>query len=374
MLNSIFSIEQIAEKIKTVEVCRVEKFDYNKEIFRLSNLMSVQKSFASADNADKKLSDGGRRWSERKQENLQIVELYRRAREIDATVISENRLADLQNCADYLEFTIDNANRKKLTRAFFCRNRFCNICAWRRSLKLFAQVSRITDYIIERNDKIRFLFVTFTQKNCSADDLKSELDKMQTAFVRITNKSHKFKSADKLKKNVLGYIKSIEITYNAKEHTFHPHTHIVFAVSSTYFKKENYITQADFRRIWSEAMKLDYLAQVNVKAIKKIEQKKAIAELVKYPAKPAQLLNLDDAEAVHALIALTNATRKRRFVSFSNVFRKARVALKLEDIESAKANLLDVDLKKEQFNTVAVVMYRYNIRVGAYLLDEKGVL
>ena len=62
------------------------------------------------------------------------------------------------------------------------------MCNWRKSLKLFGQVSRITDKVLEQAPTTRFIFVTFTIKNCKADELSATIDRINQGFKNLTNK------------------------------------------------------------------------------------------------------------------------------------------------------------------------------------------
>ena len=68
---------------------------------------------------------------------------------------------------------------------------------------------------------------------------------------------------------------------------------------------------------------MDYLPQVHVEAIKGAN-KKAVAELTKYPAKVTSVLDLPTADAVQVLADLTRFCRNRRFVSFGGCFKTAK--------------------------------------------------
>ena len=308
-----------------------------------------------------------RKWAEHKQSNLVLHKLYKKALTKEPRIITKTRLRDLKDCAERLEFAVDENGSKKLKHAFFCRVRLCPVCQWRRSLKLFGQVSKITDYIAKNNDTIRFLFLTFTQRNVTAQELGQCLDDVNTAFKLVTLKGKKFSKVQVLQKNLLGYIKSTEITYNSKENTFHPHLHCVFAVNASYFKGGSYISQQEWREIWQSAMKLDYLPQVNAIAIKKTEQEKAVAELAKYPAKVKDVLDLPEDVAIDILTVLTNVCRKRRFVSFGGLLKDVRKKLRLQDIESKNLDLIGADEEVDNFNAVARVIYKYNAKFGVYI-------
>ncbi len=376
VFESIFSIKQDKEKIKRIE-------DEIKCLNADARLQTeIEKTFTElppvAESIGQELRDisrtgKDRNWSERKKQNLQLAKLFEQARKKDKTIITAGRLQDLRDCANILMFAQDAMGRQKLARAYFCRNRFCNICCWRRSLKLYGQTSAAADWIIREKPDTRFLFITFTQKNCKGEELAAELNKMQKCCAVLTDKKQKTDSPFVLqfRKISRGYIRSMEITYNSKTNTFHPHIHFIFAVGKQYFKREDnsgYITQSNWRNLWRELMGLDYLPQVCAKAVPVKGQKKAVAELTKYPAKPSDLLEVKNRSlAVNAVITLVKATKKKRFVSYGGIFRTARTALKLEDVEAQKANLLAINPDKEYFNAVAYVMYKYNVKLGVYI-------
>ena len=316
--------------------------------------------------ADYSTTGKKRKWDLHKQNNLKLVELYKRARAINPNVISPKRLQDLADCANQLEYLQDAEGNKKLYKTYFCRVRLCPMCQWRRSLKLFSQVSKITDYINNQNNQVRYLFITLTQKNCCGSELVQEINKINKSFSLLVDKTKRVQPATKFKKMLLGYIKSTEITYNPKTKTYHPHLHCIFAVQGEYFNKANYINKNTWRAIWADLLKIDYLPQVNVQAIKPARQQKAVAELAKYPAKVSSILNLPEAQAVQVVMDLTTLCYKRRFVAFGGIFKKIKALLKMQDIEAENVDLVGAGNLKE-FNYVARAIYKYNVKFGCYI-------
>lgn len=316
--------------------------------------------------ADYSATGKKRKWDLHKQNNLKLVELYKQAIKINPNVISPKRLQDLADCASQLEYLQDAEGNKKLYKTYFCRVRLCPMCQWRRSLKLFSQVSKITDYINNQNNQVRYLFITLTQKNCSGSELVQEINKINKSFSLLVDKTKRVQPAAKFKKMLLGYIKSTEVTYNPKTKTYHPHLHCIFAVQGEYFNKANYINKNTWRAIWADLLKVDYLPQVNVQAIKPARQQKAVAELAKYPAKVSSILNLPQMQAVQVIIDLTTLCYKRRFVAFGGIFKKTKALLKLQDVEAENADLVGAGNIKE-FNYVARAIYKYNVKFGCYI-------
>lgn len=308
-----------------------------------------------------------RPWKLHKQENLQLVKIYKTAREKNINLITDSRLFDLEHCADTLLFAENAEGKKKLKSANFCRLRLCPMCQWRRSLKMFGQVQMITDKILERDKSTRFLFATFTVKNVDAENLETCINILNNKFLYLVSKNKTFAPAKKLKQNLLGYLKAVEVTYNTKDKTYHPHLHVIFAVKSTFFKNSNnYMTKKEWIELWQKALNVDYKPQTDIRAIK-TNTGKAIAEVAKYPVKTAPILSLPDDEAVEVLKTLTLSLNKKRFVSYGGIFKTIKQELKLQDVETDK-DLVNTDIEQqERFNAVIAVLFKYNFKFGCYI-------
>ena len=308
-----------------------------------------------------------RPWKLHKQENLQLVKIYKTAREKNINLITDSRLFDLEHCADTLLFAENAEGKKKLKSANFCRLRLCPMCQWRRSLKMFGQVQTITDKILERDKSTRFLFATFTVKNVDAENLETCINILNNKFLHLVSKNKTFAPAKKLKQNLLGYLKAVEVTYNTKDKTYHPHLHVIFAVKSTFFKNSNnYMTKKEWIELWQKALNVDYKPQTDIRAIK-TNTGKAIAEVAKYPVKTAPILSLPDDEAVEVLKTLTLSLNKKRFVSYGGIFKTIKQELKLQDVETDK-DLVNTDIEQqERFNAVTAVLFKYNFKFGCYI-------
>ena len=125
---------------------------------------------------------------------IQLDNLFVAAKKIDNSVITDNGLKSLAECGDTLAFLRDASGKKRLHSANFCRNRLCPMCNWRRSLKMYSQVSQITDRILDTK-KARFIFVTLTVRNPDGAHLAETLDLMNKGFKYITSKSQTFAPA-----------------------------------------------------------------------------------------------------------------------------------------------------------------------------------
>ena len=215
-----------------------------------------------------------RPWKMHKVNSLKLHELYKKALVLDNNLISESRMKSLEECGDNLLFSVNDKNEKRLKSANFCRIRTCPMCNWRKSLKMFGQTNKIANKILEQLPTTRFIFVTFTVKNCSAEKLEETISLMNQGFKDLTNKNRKLAITNKFKSNMLGYIRAMEVTYNQQEDTYHPHIHCIFAVKAGYFKGNGYIKKSDWQYIWGECCNTEYEPIVKVQTIKIAQQKR----------------------------------------------------------------------------------------------------
>lgn len=308
-----------------------------------------------------------RDWNGKKAMNLKMADLYEKAMHSLSAVdvlITPARLQDLKNCGDFLIFGTTEEGEKKLVQAHFCHFRLCPNCNWRRSIKLFSQVSQITEVLIREQPSIRFLFLTFTVKNPSATELPATLDKMNDGFKYLVNKHKTFAPAQKLKENLLGYLKAIETTYNSREDTYHIHIHCLLAVRGSYFSK-GYIKQKEYTEMWKKAMHLDYIPLVDVRVVKH-SSAKAIAEIAKYPTKTADILGFsNENQAIQALITLHRTFYHRRLLTFGGILRQIKARLKLDDVENG--DLTHVEAESKELNFIGYTMFKYNKILGCYI-------
>jgi plasmid rolling circle replication initiator protein Rep len=176
---------------------------------------------------DKSLSGRKTPWKQHKRATELLSESFER--------IKKNNKSELvKNCGTQLEFVeCSKGHYKKLKRANFCRVRMCPMCGWRRSLKIAHQVKQIA-YDAMKNTDLCWLFLTLTMKNVIADKLSNEIDCYIKGFGKLSRRK-------RFKNSVLGFFRSLEVTYNKEENTYHPHYHVLLAVSSRYFDGRNYI-------------------------------------------------------------------------------------------------------------------------------------
>ena len=308
-----------------------------------------------------------RKWSEKKEMNRELVEILKEFRNRYPELLSWTRLIQVEECANYLKYEKRLKGIKKLVEANFCRFKLCPICIWRKSLKIFSQVSAVTEVLNREYSSSRYIFVTLTVKNVSAEELSSSIDRMNEGFKKLVQKSKSIAEAKVFKESLLGYLKSMEITYNKKTREYHPHIHAIFHLRASYFGNK-YLSHEKWVNIWKSMMNLDYEPQVKIKSIKKGESDnfRFIGEIAKYPIKSSDILgisNLD--EQMEVLYTLLSSTYHRRFVTFGGTFRDIKRRLALDDVETG--SLVEVETSSDKFNHVVYEIYRYDFKYGCYI-------
>lgn len=285
----------------------------------------------------------------------------------------------------------------KLHRANFCRDRLCPMCAWRRSYKIFGQVSKIMNYL---GSDYRYIFLTLTVPNCKPQELDKKIDTMMTAW-------KKFLKRKRIDTAVKGFFRALEVTRNNDYYkivrtgkgkksrkftvigedgkpvlnplynTYHPHFHVVVAVSPHYFKDDSYITQSEWLAFWQQSMKDFTITQVDVRVFKSKYAdnadngnsvralSSAVAESAKYAVKSADYIFEGKQKEMDSVVAvLAGALAHRRLTAFGGVFLEAWKALGLDDPEDG--DLIHVDDVDRA--DVSEMIIKFTWSCGAYKL------
>lgn len=267
-----------------------------------------------------------------------------------------SRACRVADCGTFLEYHVTETE-KKLHAANFCRDRLCPMCNWRRSLKIFGQMSRIMDYL--EKDGYRFLFLTLTVKNCSSGDLPATVKMLFDGWRYLYHKNKVFRTV------VCGTYRGLEVTRNRDTGEFHPHFHVILAVRPDYFHKA-YITQAQWSELWRSACDLAYNPIVHIETVKAGVGGLggAVAEMAKYAVKSADYLTGSMDEKLAYVSAFLSALTNRKLVSLTGCFRKAGKLLALDDMENGDLIHVDDDSLRDD---VACMVVRYGWRNGLYV-------
>lgn len=259
----------------------------------------------------------------------------------------------------------------KLHSANFCKDRLCPMCAWRRSYKIFGQVSRIMEHI---GDKYEYLFLTLTVPSVPAEELTETISRLVKAWSNLIRQKP-FKTA------VRGFFRALEVTRNndpdSKSYKlYHPHFHVVLAVPKSYWNN-CYITHDQWLEMWRKAYKDDSITQVDIRKAKSKDayQKagaqeainmlsSAVAEIAKYAVKDTDYIHeFDPALTDEIVTTLAGALARRRLTAYGGCFDDAFQKLKLDDAEDGDL----VHINDETINpALALLIVKYGWTAGAY--------
>jgi len=310
----------------------------------------------------------------------------------------------MRDCAETLVFNYTE-DKLKLHQAWFCKVRLCPMCNWRRSLKIATQNKRIVETVNER-EKVQWLFLTLTVKNCRSEKLQDTVNNMFKAWNR-------FVGYKRFKTSVKGFFRALEVTKDRDKYiteqrynlnpkyydrhglmigsanpnygTYHPHFHVLICVPSSYFKKkEYYIKQEEWTSFWQRAMKLDYSPIVDVRKVKPkenidseklsnyektIKEQNAILEISKYPVKDTDVIQgyevTDD--NVETVLDLDNALARKRLIAYGGLMKEIHKELNLDDAEDG--DLIHVSENDETANAIYEVTARWHVGLKNYVIQ-----
>lgn len=233
----------------------------------------------------------------------------------------------IRECGTFLRiFQPFEGGKSLIQTANFCRQRMCVVCAWRRSKRFIATTAPVLEYIHrEQNGTENYIFLTLTLQNVAQNGLKKAIDDILSGWRNLTRQKA-YKTA------VWGACRSLEITYNASENTYHPHIHALLLMNSEYFDNV-YYTQKQWCDMWKKAADVPYKPILDVRAIKDITKdihaKGAVIETFKYSMKPNDLSFSPEVTGT-----LMHTLAGRRLISFTGHIAEIRKKLRIEDFEN----------------------------------------
>jgi len=311
-------------------------------------------------------------WKRRKMVSLRLAHAYKR--------IGNPKAGRMFECGGYLEFkrfNIDNSLRLKT--GYFCQVRLCPLCNWRRSRKMFAQISKI----MADMENYEYVFLTLTCLSVEGADLDNEINKLFKAFKLLCLRK-RFKDA------VHGWVKCFEVTFNWAKMEYHPHFHCVLAVKEAYFTSDLYIKQDEWCQLWRECMDVDYIPVVDVRKLEASEKGsgKEVAEVAKYAVKSATVMadlrgvsdfsqeiqdeakKISDRITDEVVATLDLALKNRRLIGYGGIFKDKHRKLNLNSDDTDLIHAGDSEERKEDMYTIEA--HRWTVDKMNYFRHEQS--
>lgn len=206
---------------------------------------------------------------------------YRLAAERYLAPLLPDASADkLLHCGNYVvtQATADR-QRERIEIGYYCGQRLCPSCAWRQSVHDAQRLAAISAAAADRH-KLRMVLVTLTVPNVSSSDLRDTIRDINKWYNKLRRRA-------KMAVLLAHTAKKLEITYNRKMETYHPHLHIICYVPSTYWARSNYVSHDTLLHEWRAATGMQQITQVDIRVCKDTDTSSAIQEVAKYAAKAA---------------------------------------------------------------------------------------
>ena len=303
------------------------------------------------------------------------------------------------DCSCSLDYKIDIEGKNNLSNVYLCRDRLCPICMWRLSRRLSWETHQIVDQYTADNPNMVPIMIGLTVQNPKMGELSQMLD------VLCHGKSAAWQLLQKWlsRRGIKDYIRTLEITFNCKSFTWHPHLHVLAFVPKEYFSKENknYISHALLCEEWKRVCKLDYTPIVDIRRVYDKNSPKeridinsdskavdldlagAIMETAKYCVKPLNLFsnysddgteknNIGEMDLKKIIRELAESLAGRRLRALGGQLKVIAKKLKLNDDEDKK-DLLHND---ESSTTEAVYkeIYEYVFSDKEYYLTSREIV
>jgi len=289
-------------------------------------------------------------FQEKKLLTLPIIDKYQ--------YFDKKKAINMTDCGQRLQFGLyENIqtleHQKKLEEMYTCKDRFCAFCNWRRARKIGIQSYEVLK-AIESENKVRYIFVTFTVRNCHINDLSKTIKLMNDSFKRM-------KETNRFKNSILGFMRALEYPPQKDNKEYiHPHFHCLFVVSTNYFKTTNnlYIKQEEWISIWQKALRVDYAPSVDTRVIKSKNGgdpiAKAVAETVKYPLKSIDLQDMP----INLFEELCLQMKNKRALAFGGIVKDYRKKLILDDAENGDL-IYDALENEEIWKRLKTLLYKF---------------
>lgn len=300
-------------------------------------------------------SDIINRLTDNKKLTRQISNLY--------YAIGERKKAEIvQNCCSEV-YINDNG---EFFRTYFCKDRFCQICSYRRSRYVYAKTLKIVQSLQNEYD---FYMLTLTVPNCRREDFSDVYSNMTKAYTKFMN-NHLLKGAFPF---FVGSIRMFEVTINTKIYsnhylTFHPHFHSLVAVPKGFVLPEDIKEQITSRWALCTGYNISDKA-IDIRPIlmdNEYELRKSLREISKYTFKCKSLNRIkDENERILTFALLYDTLNRKHKFNFRGIFKQFAQEF-ITDEE-------DLNFHFIQFTQNSFHLFSFNGKKYKYLITEDWI-
>lgn len=193
-------------------------------------------------------------------------------------------------------------------------------------MKRYANMVEIMSHLRNAYPGSAWQFVTLTAQNCTPETLGETIDEMCRAWNSIASRAT-------FKRRIAGWARALEVTYNERTKTVHPHFHILTMWQEGLDPIEDYVPNA-----WCETTLLKTARKAqNAQTIKAQEDtwhddeiSGAVLETYKYTTKSSDL----EVMPLGIFKATAEAIKGRRLVAFGGKVKEYAKILGADDMDT----------------------------------------
>ena len=311
----------------------------------MSQTLTLNNVIITYDNIVVKQDSALEKWADKKVRSTKISEKLK--------LIGYNARGErMANCSDVVTYQLcPECGEFHIKRANLCRDRFCPVCAWRLSLQRFGAMSRVMCALQCGYPEYKFSLVTLTVKNCSADSLSETLFSMSSAWHLAINQR-------RVKSFMVGWARSVEITYNQETQEFHPHFHCILMTPPQ--SMIDYALMAEWEKACAKkglktSIKAQNTAEIQAKDGEKLI--KSILETIKYAIKTDEMTNVP----LKKFRYLVEGISKKRLFSSGGLIKEymKNCGVTVKEMENATEENNDLVICKKCGTETLEIIYKW---------------
>jgi plasmid rolling circle replication initiator protein Rep len=228
--------------------------------------------------------------------------------------------------------------KNRLMGTWFCRIRGCPVCEWRKWMVHSLDLKEVLEVFLTRHGykfdesgkDAPFLFFTVTMENVPKSGLRSAIEKLANGARFLSNKVFDRYTPDQYPdwKFVHGMFRKVEITYNEKEDTYHPHMHYILAIDvERYYRGGYFKSHGKYSDIWK---RISGFSIVDIRAVKDIQG--GVLEIAKYATKSTDFFPKEDPykprNGGEVWVAVKEATAGKQMFAYTGELAEIRKELR----------------------------------------------
>jgi len=260
-----------------------------------------------------------------KKDSLKLAGAYKRWGEEEKNSTIQAKAVRVAQCSEYWTgLFCPYCGRIAHLYTYGCKDRLCPLCAHRKARAVAAQAMQV----VRQLEGVPAL-LTLTIRNVSAEELAETVDGLLAGWRKIYE-------SRPMKKKMIAWARTLEITYNDAYEDYHPHIHVIMYIH------DHQLLRADYwDEIWRGVMNLDYHPILEVHEIVG-DASKAVYEVSKYVTKMSRIFKLSHEECYEVVKVMSKTIYKRRLKAYGGEWGKVRRKMSMKEVDTMDDGEIDM--------------------------------